>query len=224
MGDAVARCRNAAWLLVVVFLAGTLAVAQVPNQKHHPPETTGRYIQILEAPSRDAWQQPQKVMATLALKAGERVADVGSGPGYFTLRFARAVGSTGKVYAVDISRGMLDYLEKQARADHLTNIQTVLAERHDPRLSPSSVDVIFICDTLHHIPDRPTYYPLLRRALKPGGRLINIDFYKRSLPVGPPVHMKIPKAQMIREAEAAGFHLVRQYDFLNFQYFLVFKR
>lgn len=219
-----ARCRNAAWLVVITLLAETIAAAQIPNQEHHPPETTGRYIQVLEAPSRDAWQQPQKVMAALALKPGERVADLGSGPGYFTLRFARAVGPSGKVYAIDISPGMLDYLEKQAQADHLLNIQTVLAKPHNPRLAPASVDIIFICDTLHHIPDRTTYYPLLLRALKPGAHLVDIDFYKRSLPVGPPVHMKIPKSQVIREAEAAGFHLIRQYDFLKYQYFLVFKR
>lgn len=216
--------RKAAWFFFVPALVGVLAAAQVANQEHHPPQTTSGYIQALEDPSRDAWQQPQEVMAKLALKPGQRVADLGSGPGYFTLRFARAVGPTGKVYAVDISRDMLDYLEKQARADRLKNIQTLLAEPHNPRLLASSVDMIFICDTLHHIPDRATYYPLLIRALKPGGRLINIDFYKRDLPVGPPVGMKIPKAQMIREAEAAGFHLDHQYSFLKYQYFLVFKK
>jgi arsenite methyltransferase len=218
------RFRNAAWLVTVALLAAVLAPAQTQHQEHHPPRSTSRYIQALEDPSREAWQQPEKVMATLALKPGERVADLGSGPGYFTLRFARAVGPSGKVYAVDISHEMLDYLEKQARAEHLTNMQPVLAGPHDPKLRPASVDVIFICDTLHHISDRSTYYPLLMRALRPGGRLVNIDFYKRSLPVGPPVEMKIPKAEMIREAEGAGFRLVQQYDFLEYQYFVVFAR
>ena len=152
------------------------------------------------------------------------MADIGSGPGYFTLRFARAVGPSGKVYGVDISREMLEYLEKQAQADNLKNIQTVLAEPHNPRLRPDSVDLIFICDTLHHISDRATYYPLLLRALKPGGRLVNIDFHKRPLPVGPPAEMKISQKEMIREAESAGFHLLREYDFLKYQYFLVFTR
>jgi ubiquinone/menaquinone biosynthesis C-methylase UbiE len=211
-------------LVAILLLAGALASAQVQHQEHHPPQNTGRYIEVLEAPSRDAWQQPEKVVATLALKPGEQVADLGAGPGYFTLRFARAVGPTGKVYGVDISREMLAYLAKQARSKHLANIQPVVAEPHDPKLAPASVDMIFICDTLHHISDRSNYFPLLRRALKPGGRLVNIDFYKRPLPVGPPVEMKIPQAEMIREAEAAGFHLVRKYDFLKYQYFVVFKR
>jgi ubiquinone/menaquinone biosynthesis C-methylase UbiE len=218
------RFRNGLWLVAVPLLAGFLASAQTQHQEHHPPRSTSRYIQALEDPSREAWQQPEKVMSTLALKRGEQVADVGAGPGYFTLRFARAVGPSGKVYGVDVSREMLDYLEKQARAEHLSNIQPVVALPHDPKLPPGSVDLIFICDTLHHISDRARYLPLLLRALKPGGRLVNIDFHKRALPVGPPVEMKIPKAEMIREAESAGFRLVQQYDFLKYQYFLVFAR
>ena len=218
------RFRKAVWWIAISMLAGTPLAGQTEHQRHHPPQDTGSYIAALEAPSRDAWQQPEKVMATLALKPGEHVADIGSGPGYFTLRFARAVGPSGKVYGVDISREMLDYLEKQARADNLNNIQPVLAEPHNPKLHPDSVDVIFICDTLHHILDRATYYPLLLRALKPGGRLVNIDFHKRPLPVGPPVEMKISQKEMIREAESSGFHLLREYDFLKYQYFLVFTR
>lgn len=219
-----AKFRKAGWLIVVFLLSGVVFSAQVPDQEHHPPRSTSRYIQVLEDPGRDTWQKPEKVIAALDLKPGERVADLGAGPGYFTLRLARAVGPSGKVYGVDISPGMLDYLEKQSVARHLTNIQPVLAFPHNPKLSPGSVDLIFICDTLHHISDRPTYYPLLMRALRPGGRLVNIDFHKRALPVGPPVQMKISKAEMIREAEAAGFHLIQQYDFLPYQYFVVFAR
>jgi ubiquinone/menaquinone biosynthesis C-methylase UbiE len=219
-----ARLGKSGCLVAIPLLSGALAFAQVQHQEHHPPQNTARYIEALESPSRNAWQQPEKVVATLAFKPGESVVDLGAGPGYFTLRFARAVGPTGKVYGVDISREMLDYLAKQARSEHLANIQPVLAEPHDPKLAPDSVDLIFICDTLHHISDRAKYFPLLMRALKPGGRLVNIDFYKRPLPVGPPVEMKIPEPDMIREAEAAGFHLVRKYDFLKYQYFVVFKR
>ncbi len=215
--------KNVCWA-AISLLAVVPALAQAQHQEQHPPQDTSHYIKVLEGPGRDAWQQPEKVMATLALKPGQSVADLGSGPGYFTLRFARAVGLSGRVYGVDISREMLDYLAKQARTENLTNIQPLLAEPHNPKLPSASVDMIFICNTLHHIPDRATYYPLLMRALKPGGRLVNIDFHKRPLPVGPPVRMKIPKAEMIREAEAAGFHLVHQYDFLKYQYFLVFTR
>lgn len=209
---------------LIPFLFAVWVVAQVPNQRHHPPDNINEYIEHLEDPSRNQWQQPERVMKALEIKPGETIADLGSGPGYFTLRFARAIGPKGKVFAVDISPDMLAYLKKQARAAHLMNIDPILAKPDNPELPPHSVDMIFICDTLHHISSRAQYYPLLLRALKPNGRLVNIDFYKRTLPVGPPEHMKIAKPEMIKEAEAAGFHLARQFSFLEYQYFLVFKR
>ncbi|HVA02045.1 MAG TPA: methyltransferase domain-containing protein [Terriglobia bacterium] len=219
-----AKRRKVIGQALILFVFATWAMAQVRHQRHHPPDNINEYIEHLEDPSRNQWQQPEKVMKALEIKPGETIADLGSGPGYFTLRFARAVGPKGKVFAVDISPGMLAYLKKQARAVHLTNIKPILAKPDNPELSPSSVDMIFICDTLHHISNRAKYYPFLMRALKPGGRLVNIDFYKRTLPVGPPVHMKIAKPEMIKEAEAAGFHLAKQLSFLEYQYFLVFER
>ena len=84
--------------------------------------------------------------------------------------------------------------------------------------------MIFICDTLHHISERPTYYPLLVKALRPGGRLVNVDFYKKPLPVGPPPVMKIDKQDMIAEMKSAGFHVAQDFDFLPYQYFLIFQR
>jgi ubiquinone/menaquinone biosynthesis C-methylase UbiE len=214
--------RRLAWFMASVVMA-CAAAAQVPQQ-HHPPESTSAYIRALEDPSRVEWQRPDEVVEKLGLKPGEAVADLGAGSGYFTLRFAQAVGAAGKVYAVDIDRGMLDNIERRAREAQVENIQLVLAEAHDPQLPASSVDMIFICDTLHHISDRATYYPLLARALRPGGRLVNIDFYKKPLPVGPPVVMKISKEDMIEEVKPAGFHLVKDFDFLPYQYFLIFQR
>ena len=208
--------------LVVASLWVCRASGQVAHQ-HHPPESGGEYIRMLEDPSRAEWQKPQEVVEKLALRPGAVVADIGAGSGYFTVLFARAVGPEGKVYAVDIDRAMLDYIGQRAKEEHLENIQTVLAEPHDPKLPPSSVDLIFICDTLHHICERATYYPLLARALRPGGRLVNVDFDKRPLPVGPPLEMKIAKQAVVDEVRPTGFHLVKEYDFLKYQYFLVFE-
>lgn len=197
--------------------------AQVAHQ-HHPARSAGEYIMALEDPGREEWQQPQEVITKLDLKQGEAVADLGAGSGYFTLRLARAVGPTGKVYAVDIDSQMLEHVTRRAKEENLENIHAVLAAPDDPKLTPSSVDMILICDVLHHIPHRELYYPLLARSLKPGGRLVNLDFHKRPLPVGPPVEMKIAKESMIQEAETAGLHLVKEFDFLKYQYFLVFAR
>ncbi|MGD1155214.1 MAG: methyltransferase domain-containing protein [Terriglobia bacterium] len=211
-------------LFIASVVMACAAAAQVAQQPHHPPESTSAYIRALEDPSRVEWQKPNEVVEKLGLKAGEAVADLGAGSGYFTLRFAQAVGPAGKVYAVDVDRGMLDNIERRAKEAHLENIHLVLAEPHDPQLPASSVDMIFICDTLHHISERATYYPLLVRALRPGGRLVNIDFYKKPLPVGPPAAMKIAKEDMIEEVKPAGFHLVKDFDFLPYQYFLIFAR
>lgn len=212
--------RAGASLFLLAFVA---SAAQVEHQ-HHPPESTQAYIQALEDPGRDKWQKPERVVQALELTPGENVADIGAGSGYFTVRFARAVGPAGRVYAVDIDPGMLDYIRRRATQEHLENITTVLADPHDPKLPAGSVDVIFICDTLHHISNRTEYFPLLARALKPQGRFVNVDFQKRPLPLGPPVEMKIARKDMIAEAEPAGFHLLKQYDFLPYQYFLVFAK
>ncbi len=209
--------------LVSLGLAAGLA-AQFEHQQHHPPTSTSAYIRALEDPARNAWQKPEEVVAKLGLKPGETVADIGAGSGYFTVRLARAVGPSGKVYAVDIDPGMLEYIRQRAKKDHLENIQTILAGAHDPKLAPASVDLIFICDTLHHISEREKYYPLLARALKPGGRLVDVDFHKRALPLGPPVGMKISRKALIEEVKPAGFHLVKDYEFLPYQYFVIFTR
>jgi arsenite methyltransferase len=213
------------WCLLLCFLltACPAAVAQVEH-KHHPPESASAYIKALEDPGRDKWQKPQRVVAELGLKPGDIVADLGAGSGYFTVPLARAVGPSGKVYAIDIDRDMLAYVQRRAEEEHLENVRTTLADPDDPKLPPSSVDLIFICDTLHHISQREKYYPLLARALKPRGRLVNIDFEKCDLPVGPALEMKIAKPDMIKEAQPAGFRLVQEFDFLEYQYFLVFQR
>jgi ubiquinone/menaquinone biosynthesis C-methylase UbiE len=213
-------------LMGIMLLSFGLTIglpAQVEHQ-HHPPQSASEYIRVLEDPSRDAWQKPEEVVAKLGLKPGEAVADIGAGSGYFSVRLARAVGPSGKVYAVDIDAAMLKYLEQRAKGEQLGNIQTVLSDPHDPKLAPASVDLIFICDTLHHISERDKYFPLLARALKPGGRLVDVDFHKRPLPLGPPVEMKIARPAVIDEVKSAGFHLVKDYEFLPYQYFLIFQR
>lgn len=188
----------------------------------HTFEDAERWAQQFEDPARDAWQKPDEVVAAMGLEPGNRVADIGAGSGYFTRRLGRAVGETGVVYAVDIESNMLQHIAERATEDQQTNIVPVLARPDNPMLAPGSVDVIFICDTIHHIENRPSYYQVLKRDLAPGGRLVIVDFKKEDLPVGPPVEMKIDKQDMIAEVTAAGFRLTEQPDFLPYQYFLIF--
>jgi arsenite methyltransferase len=193
-----------------------MALAQVPHQ-HHPPRSAEEYAHVLNHSSRDAWQKPHEVVMALELRAGDTVADIGAGTGYFTLRFARHAG---KVYAVDIDEKLLGMLREKAPE----NVDVVLAAPDDPKLPPASADVIFFCNVLHHIDHRPAYLRKLKSALKPGGRIVNIDFYKKPLPVGPPPGHKLSEDEVKADFAAAGFRLTAsKADLLPHQYWLEFQ-
>jgi arsenite methyltransferase len=199
---------------MIILLA--LLWAQVPHQSH-PPHSAEEYARVLDDSSREEWQKPHEVVQALAIRPEETIADIGAGTGYFSKRFA---WHAKKVYAVDIDENLL----KLAAKDAPSNMATVLAAPDDPKLPAGSVNTIFFCDVLHHIANRSEYYKKLTKALAPGGRIVNIDFYKRQLPVGPPVEMKLPEADVIAEFKAAGFKLSKKLDILPYQYFLVFER
>jgi len=202
-------------IALLLSLAFTVLPQTAPQQ--HPPHSAREYARALNDPARDGWQKPDEVIAALALKPGEVIADIGSGPGYFAKRFAKHAG---KVYAVDIDEELL----KMAKQGAPANLETVLAAPDDPRLPEGSVDTIFFCNSLHHIQNRAAYYAKLAKALKPGGRIVDVDFQKKPLPVGPPERMKLSESEVTEELKAAGFHRTRSFDFLPYQYFLVFER
>jgi ubiquinone/menaquinone biosynthesis C-methylase UbiE len=203
-------------LQACVLAFAALALGQVPHQ-HHPPLSSDEYAKVLEDPSRDAWQKPHAVVMALDLKPADTVADIGAGSGYFARRFALRAG---RVYAVDIDEKLLEIVRSKAPA----NLETIVAAPDDPHLPPQSIDMIFFCDVLHHIENRPAYYVKLVKALKPGGRIVVIDFYKKPLPVGPPESMKLSDQEVIAEFQNAGFALSKRLDTLPYQYFLFFER
>lgn len=122
-------------------------------------------------PERDVWQRPAEVMDALGLGPGMRVADIGSGDGYFTFHLAARVGPAGKVYAVDIDEGDLKKIRRRAKAEGLGQIEAVLGARDDPRLAPESVEVALIVNAYHEMRDYDAMLAGLFRALKPGGVL-----------------------------------------------------
>jgi arsenite methyltransferase len=201
--------------LVSLVVCSGLVIGQVPHQ-HHPP-SSDEYAKVLDDPSRDEWQKPHDVVMALNLKPAESIADIGAGTGYFARRFANHAG---KVYAVDIDEKLLAIAGNHAPA----NLKTMVAAPDDPRLPRRSVDTVFFCDVLHHIENRPAYYAKIAEALKPGGRVVVIDFHEKPLPVGPPPSMKLSDNAVIEEFQRAGFKLSKRLDTLPYQYFLFFEK
>lgn len=181
------------------------------------------WMQEFEKPERDEWQMPDKVVKTLNLKPGDVVADIGAGTGYFTRRFARAVGPEGRALGLDIEPEMVGYMKKDAQKLNLKNYEARIVKTDDPELEDGSVDVVFLCNTNHHIENRVEYFSKLSKSLKKNGRVVIVDFYRKPLPVGPPsVEHKLSKDVVLKEFPLAGYHLVRSHDFLPYQYFLEF--
>jgi ubiquinone/menaquinone biosynthesis C-methylase UbiE len=185
----------------------------------------GQYIRMLERDSRDAMQKPAEIMASLAFHPGERVADIGAGSGYFTLRVANAVGDSGRVWALDIRQEMLDHIAARLREAQLTNVDLKLVKPDDPGLPDGSVDTILMVDTVHYIQDRAAYARKLRPALAPGGRVVIIDFRydpAAEREFAPPIEQQVPRETLDAEMQAAGFKVVAAYDYLPEQYFVVY--
>jgi len=170
---------------------------------------------------RDQWQQPEKVVAALQIRPGDQVADLGAGGGYFTFKLANAAGPAGKVYAVDIDREMTELIVQQAQKDAAKNIETVVAHIDDPRLPKSGVDLVFSCNTYHHIDGRIAYFSNLRKYLRPGGKVAIIDFDRRAWLEGLLRHYT-PNEFIKREMEQAGYMLQQELTFLDRQSFLIF--
>jgi arsenite methyltransferase len=199
-----------------IALCAVYAVSGQVAHQHHPP-STDEYAKVLEDPERDAWQKPHEMITALHLKSSDVVADIGAGTGYFSRRFAM---HTAKVYAVDIDAKLLEIAAKHAPP----NLQTLLSKPEDPLLPPASVDLVFFCDVVHHIEDRIAYYQRLKPALKPDARIVVVDFYKKQLPIGPPPEMKLTEDQVKSEFKKAAFRFTKKQSFLEYQYFLEFRR
>ncbi|HEY7000090.1 MAG TPA: class I SAM-dependent methyltransferase [Candidatus Binatia bacterium] len=172
--------------------------------------------------NRDSWQQPDKVIAALNLHPGEIVADLGSGGGYFTFKLAKAVAPSGKVYAVDVDKDMIELISKRLKEESGNNVETILATPTDPRLPQTGVDLIFTVNTYHHIADRSAYFANARKYLRPGGKIAIIDLDRRAWLEGLLGHYT-PSETIKREMEQSGYTLQQQLDFLDRQSFLIFS-
>lgn len=193
--------------------------------EHRRPSDLKQYLEHLDSPERDEYQKPEQVIEALAPKPGMAVADLGSGSGYFTRRFVKAVTEAGKVYAVDVEPEMLAYTKKSV--EHMgipSTVEFVLAQPDNPKLPKGSMDLIFLCNVYHHLENRTAYFANVKSALKPGGKIAIIDFYhdERAGNVGFPRRHLVARETVVGELTKAGYRLVREHEFLPRQYFLEF--
>ncbi|MBI4687789.1 MAG: class I SAM-dependent methyltransferase [Nitrospirae bacterium] len=217
-------------IFLIAFVFAYPIEKGVSDEKHHTPPSQQRFdnidlwTKIFEDPARDKWQMPDEVIKNLNLKPGDVVADLGAGTGYFTRRLAVAVGPQGKAIGIEVEPNMVKYMEEDAKKLNLKNYTARLVKYDDAGLEPNSVDVIFICDTYHHLEDRTNYFRKAARSLKPKGRVVVVDFYKKQLPVGPQdLEHKLSEVMVIKEMWEAGYRLKRFLDFLPYQYFIEFE-
>lgn len=184
------------------------------------------YLAMLERPEREDFQQKDEVLRVLAFSPGERVADVGTGSGYFTIPVAKAVGPRGSVLAIDIVPEMLAYVAERVRVEGLDNVRLRRATREDSRIRPGSVDTILLIDTLHYVVDRAAFARRLRVGLAPGGRIVVIDYIPKSMeerPWGPSPEQQFSRATIDAEMAAAGMQLAAAHDFLSEQYIAIYR-
>ena len=174
-------------------------------------------------PSRAAWQKPGASLRAMGIRRGQTIAEIGAGPGFWTARLARMIGPSGHVYAVDPEPAMLEILRQRLEKTRARNVSPVLGGPDGPRLPAGRCDLALIVNTYHHFANGPAFLRRVAAALRPGGRLVNIDFDKRPTPVGPPVDRRVSREEFVQDARRASLTLVAEHRFLPYQYFLVLR-
>ena len=186
------------------------------------------WLKRFEVESREAFDAREAVLAACNIEPGMSVADVGAGTGLYTRMFSNAVGEDGWVYAVDINPRFLEHIQARAKAEGQKNITSVLSPQDSVSLPPSSIDLVFICDTYHHFEFPTPSLASIFAALKPGAELILMDFERIEGVSSEWImgHVRAGKEVFRAEVESAGFELVEEMDVdgLKDNYFLKFRK
>ena len=182
------------------------------------------WIKVLESEERLAGLKTGEVVASLKLRPGQVVADLGAGSGPFVVPFASAVGGSGKVYAVDVDRDFFAYIDKRAKASGVTNVQTVLGAFMDPKLPAADVDLAFMHDVLHHVENRAAYLKAAAAYLKPGARIAIIDYHEATSPHRDRPELIVSKEQAAAWLAEAGFTPVEDLALFPEKWFLVYAK
>jgi ubiquinone/menaquinone biosynthesis C-methylase UbiE len=225
------------------FFRQTLAPAPPTSplyetRANHDPDGTGKFymgreiaqvmgpggIEWLDRPEREEEEHPAKVLDSLGLRSGDVVADLGAGSGYFTFRIAPKVGKTGRVLAVEIQEAMLDALRARAVAMKATNVEVVRGSETDPHLPVNGVDLVLLVDVYHEMAYPFEVMTKVREALKPGGRVVFVEYRKEDPAVRIKEVHKMSVEQLEREMTAVGLVHVRTVETLPLQHIVIFEK
>jgi predicted methyltransferase len=218
---------------LIVVLAGSLTVSPLvwaAQARRHP--VSGRVLAPtmgvegaawLDRPEREREEAPSKAIAALGLRAGQVVADVGAGSGYYTVLLAKAVGPTGRVVATDLQPGMLDLLRARVARERLANVEVVQGRADDPVLPEKAFDLLLMVDVYHELADPQVFVRKLKAALKPGGRLVLIEFRREDPRVPIREEHKMSVSQVRDELGADGFRIAEVIDVLPWQHIIVLR-
>jgi ubiquinone/menaquinone biosynthesis C-methylase UbiE len=173
---------------------------------------------------REFEEEPDRALDAIGVTKGSVVADIGAGVGYFTWRLAERVGPEGKVYGVDIQPGMVERLRRNVEQRGLKNVESVLGETADPKLTANSIDLLLLVDVYHEFSEPQKMLGKMRKALKPDGRLVLLEYRKEDpkVPIRPEHKMSV--ADVKAELEPEGFRLERVSDVLPRQHILIFRK
>ena len=179
----------------------------------------------LERPQREKEENPKKLIELLKLKEGEVVADIGAGSGYYTFRMAKLVGDKGKIMAVDIQKEMLDIIRSRMKKDGIENVEPVLGDEADPKLKDASVDTILLVDVYHELAQPDEMTAKMVKALKPGGRIVFVEFRLEDEKVPIKLVHKMSEKQVIKEmAEFKEMKHTSTSDKLPWQHVITFTK
>ena len=181
-------------------------------------------IPWLDRPEREDEEQPTKVIEALELKGGEVIADLGAGSGYFTFKLAPKVGDKGKVLAVDIQDEMIAELKKRIEKNKTTNVETIQCTESDPKLPESGVDIVLMVDVYHEIAYPYEVMSAIRKALKPGGRMVFVEYRKEDPKVPIKEIHKMSIEQLKKEMAVVGLEHLKTVDTLPRQHIAIFEK
>jgi len=218
---------------LVAFLLISVCFMQIANAQEHKEDsanpTANEYMhqnsheelaKAFDSSERDKWQKPEEVIAFLGNIENKTIIDLGSGSGYFTFRL---VGAGANVIATDVDNEFLKIIEekqKQLDIDH-DKLKTMLISENELSIGTNMVDLVFMVNVYHHLSNRVSYFNAVNNILRQNGKIVIVDFYKETLPVGPSKNHKISKDEVLKELDEAGFKNIDvNTELLEYQYII----